>query len=124
MSLFFGERWDAPMVDDATQVPTPVGQLCLDCQEPILDGERGVVTPVITLPDSDLIGRYPSQEVPGAGYGVVIAPQHLECHLRSSMSHIYGQCHCFVAHPSVRAEALATLDAINAQRAGQGLGPL
>jgi len=33
VTRFFGERWDAPRVDDALQVGIPVGQQCPGCGE-------------------------------------------------------------------------------------------
>ena len=34
MTQFFGRRADAPRWDDATEILTPVGELCLHCEEP------------------------------------------------------------------------------------------
>lgn len=106
---FFGDRWDAPRVDHAVQVPTPVGELCLYCAEPIEDGDRGLLTPA-----------YLQQE---SGFGWSVEPLHLECDLRS-VSHLYRQCRCYVQHPTLRSEGLATLMVINETRREQGMGPL
>lgn len=39
---WFGKSWGAPACDPETHVPTPVGEKCLRCQEPILDGHQGL----------------------------------------------------------------------------------
>jgi hypothetical protein len=60
-------------------------------------------------------------------YGVTVLtvrPVHLECDLRSTLSHLMRQCHCFVQHATLRDEARATLAALNEHRRAQGLGPL
>lgn len=109
---FFGARWDAPMVDTAVDVPTTVGVPCLDCHEPIAAGDRGLLVPVMAGPGVEWACR------------AVISPVHLECHLRSTMSHVYGQCGCFVLERSLREEALGVLGAVNVMRAEHGMGPL
>lgn len=40
---YFGERWEASMLDDAVQAPTPVGELCVSCREAFVDGDRGLI---------------------------------------------------------------------------------
>lgn len=111
-TLFFGPRWDAPRVDHATQVDTPVGEVCLHCEEPIEAGDRGLLTPAL-LPN-----------VTDGGFGWVVRTIHLECDLRAVLSHTMRQCRCFAQHPTLRAEARATLAALNEQRREQGMGPL
>jgi len=109
-TYIFGRRWDSPQADDAEMVPTPIGQRCPYCDEPIVDGECGVLLP-----------RFDSEGKAG------VAPVHMECDLRSFLSHLLKTCACHgdgVEYPSVRAEALATLDAENARRAAHGLGPM
>lgn len=109
---FFGDRWDSPRVDNATQVRTPDGELCLHCQEPIELGDRGFMMPLVLGPSDE------------RDWNVVERPAHMECDLRSTLSHIFRQCHCFVQHPDLRTEARATLAAINAERARHGMGPM
>lgn len=47
---WFGEPWPtrearAPICgDDARRVDTPVGRLCVGCEDPVIDGERGLIT--------------------------------------------------------------------------------
>lgn len=78
--LFFGERWDAPVVDDATQVSTPVGQPCYVCDEAVVDGDRGFVRPTVRMVDGE----------PTAA----AEPVHAECDLRMVMGHQVGVCPC------------------------------
>lgn len=75
MQVYFGRRWDAPAFDDAIEIPTPVGQLCLWCGEPIEAGDNGSTM--------------------GSPTGV--QPVHLECFLRSLLGdvpHLEGRCLC------------------------------
>ena len=90
-------------------IPTPVGETCLHCDDPILEGERGVTMPLIAA------DRQPR-----------VAVYHWECHLRlivGSVRHQRGQCGCFTGdfsvdddadYPSRRAAAIAA--AIEFQR--------
>lgn len=43
MVSWFGKRHNAPIYEDTPQVTTPVGKKCLNCDEPILQGEDGFV---------------------------------------------------------------------------------
>lgn len=79
-TLFFGERWDAPAVDDATQVATPVGASCLWCDEEIVDGDRGFMRAAVTQTGADL------------------RAEHRECGFRAvvgSIGHLLKVCHCY-----------------------------
>lgn len=72
----FGPPWG----HDGEVVPTPVGEKCLWCEEPVVEGDRGVVTPFM---DTD---------------GQREAAQHRECLLRSifgSVGHQLKRCSCF-----------------------------
>ena len=80
-TLFFGQRWDAPIVDDARPTPTPVGQLCYDCCEPVQDGDRGFLRAVVRIGDD------------GQPFGSA-EPVHAECDLRGVLGHQVGVCHC------------------------------
>jgi hypothetical protein len=109
-TYYFGERWDAPLVDEAKQVPTPVGQTCYACGELIAEGDRGLMRGCMRLgEDGQPVGS--------------IEPVHVECDLRSVLGHQMGVCPC-TGHGSSRADALLTLDRLNAQRADDGMGPL
>ncbi len=80
-TVFFGERWDAPIVDHAMPAPTPVGQLCYDCGEPVEDGDRGFLRCVVRAgADGQTCG--------------VVEPVHAECDLRSVLGHTVGICPC------------------------------
>lgn len=77
----FGGSWTADGGHDVA-VPTPVGQPCLWCGEPIAEGDQGQVMPVVQ----------------GDGRGAVLRPAHRECVLRSvmgSVAHMEGRCSCF-----------------------------
>jgi hypothetical protein len=42
---WFGASWGAPVCDEATHLPTPVGDLCTECMVEIIDGDRGMLIP-------------------------------------------------------------------------------
>ena len=63
---FFGEPWPSGVCDDGIQVPTPVGEDCILCSTPILEGEQGSFM--------------------GSEKGLV--PAHKECSLRSVLGGI------------------------------------
>lgn len=114
----FGIRWDSPDAQLAVKVDTPVGELCIDCSEPIEPADRGLMWPVF-----DHIAHFTDVTTGNqkSTIAVRLRPVHLECSLRADLSHIFGQRG---QHASLRAEALATLAAINADRASEGHGPL
>ena len=91
MTTFFGERWDAPIVDDATQVPTPAGRRCYDCGEPIEGCDRGFV-------------RATASQTPSGGMVAEAVYIHAECDLRGVVGHIAGFCSC-TGYPPGRATA-------------------
>lgn len=76
MSYWFGDPWPSDTLrasvceNDTDKVATPVGQLCVPCQEPITMGDRGSL--------------YADGE-----------PAHVECSLRSVLGnhlHLGGLC--------------------------------
>lgn len=72
---WFGESWLAPINSSSPHVETPVGERCTHCEEPIDEGEQGVV------------------------YAGNTGAAHLECFLRDifgSVAHIRRECSCFV----------------------------
>jgi hypothetical protein len=77
MTIFFGQRWDAPIVDRARFVPTPVGQVCYLCDRPIHRGDQGFIRPLITEngPDRNL-------------------PVHRGCDMAVTIGHLFGICSC------------------------------
>jgi hypothetical protein len=77
----FGRPWGAPVCEDAPRVEVPVGQKCLWCQDPIEEGDSGVVTFCI---HADGTGTH--------------EPSHRDCHIRQavgSVGHQLGKCICF-----------------------------
>lgn len=73
----FGEKWAH---EDLETCATPVGEPCLYCEEPIAEGDKGVV-----MPFTDESG---TREV----------PEHRECFMRSifgSLGHLTGTCSCY-----------------------------
>ena len=77
---WFGKSFNAPMYEEMPEVPTPVGDECLGCCEPIEEGDIGITMPYL----SDAEPRR--------------VPFHIECHLRSALGGIAHQekrCICF-----------------------------
>ena len=77
---WFGESWGSGLNEDCDQQPTPVGEACLRCEEPIAEGDAGVTTMCMDE------------------RGARRAPHHLECWLRilfGSVAHQERRCSCF-----------------------------
>lgn len=81
MNHYFGSPWDAPFIAPARQVPTPVGESCLGCEEPIVEGDRGVLMPLAHVGDDG----QPAHRM---------AAEHRECFLLGVLGHLAGQCYC------------------------------
>jgi len=80
---YFGEPWNASIAE-GVQAPTPIGQPCIYCQEPIQDGDQGFLMPCIAAD--------PSRQDEMAGLAV---PVHAECLMRmvvGSVGHQTGRC--------------------------------
>jgi hypothetical protein len=45
ITRFFGQRWDAPIVNDARQVPNLLGEPCLLCDRTIKPDDQGFIRP-------------------------------------------------------------------------------
>jgi len=78
-TLWFGVAHGAPYETDTPHVPTPVGELCLWCEEPIAADDDGLIVPVFGAPEY----RH--------------APYHYECHLRGivgGLNHQMRRCTC------------------------------
>lgn len=83
---WFGEPYPsrehpAPIFELADEVPTPVGELCLYCDGPIFENDRGFSMPCGA--DED---------------GVIAAPEHFECFVRQifgSVAHQEKRCTCY-----------------------------
>lgn len=104
MNGYFGVRWNAPAFEDAVELPCPVGEKCLLCSQEVVDGESGVIT------------GYVDAEGNGG-----LAPQHIECFLRStlgSVAHLEMRCTCYggkvaeegLRAPNFRAQARETME--------------
>ncbi len=79
---WFGESWGAPLCGECEHVSTPVGELCVYCEEPIEANQAGVV-----MPAGDAHGHFAEK------------PEHYECFIRQivgSVAHITMQCSCYV----------------------------
>jgi hypothetical protein len=74
--IYFGPRWDAPMLDDAVRAKTPIGQPCLFCAEPIEGGDQGFMTIVVGTDDPEP------------------QPAHAECQALGIVGHDFGVCSC------------------------------
>lgn len=78
---FFGpEPWGPARDGEAVMVPSPIGELCSWCDEPILAGESGCITPYLGKDGTEL------------------QLQHRECLARTmmgSVGHQRGKCPCF-----------------------------
>lgn len=90
--MYFGEPWDAPMLADATRLPeTPWWAECLRCHEPFQDGDRGVVTPLLT---DGLSGPVDPRFMVGVFRAGTLVAHHRECLLASTVGHTVGVCAC------------------------------
>lgn len=101
-TLFFGPRWDAPIVDDAQPTPTPVGKPCYHCGEPVQAGDRGFLRAVVRMDEH------------GQPYGST-EPTHAECDLRGTVGHQVGVCHC-TGYDDSRATAKLVWQRVGEQR--------
>lgn len=121
VTVYFGERWDAPLLDGRIhQIPTPIGEQCLHCTEPIMEGDRGLLRTCIR----------DNASLAGLADGSV-EPTHLECDLRSSLGnakHLSGGCRytgdCQDEPGTMREQARAVLAYLNDQRRRAGMGPM
>lgn len=90
---YFGEKWDAPNWDDGIAIQVPVGRMCLLCEEPIDEGDSGVMSGHLRLAKP---GETPTGFMAnGDPYVSSAEPNHLECLLRSifgSAAHLEGRC--------------------------------
>lgn len=42
---WFGPTWGAPVCEDSQHLPAPVGEPCLYCESPFVDGDQGLTMP-------------------------------------------------------------------------------
>lgn len=76
---YFGPRWGG--TGDARQVPTPVGEPCIGCGVPVVEGDQGFLQTASSL---DGCG----------GWRTRVVPHHRECQLASTSGHLVGVCSC------------------------------
>lgn len=120
---YFGEKWDAPHLDEepdkvVVQIPTPVGEICPLCEEPVNDGDRGLMMPFVTTVDGDWVGKP--------------RPVHAECNLRQvlgSPAHLMGTCRCSGHNEppfagTRREEAQVVVRIVNRRRQRNHQGPI
>jgi hypothetical protein len=80
MTSWFGTRYAAFIYHDVDKIPTPVGKVCLYCEEAIDEGDDGFMMSVAAL------GEITQQ------------PIHRECMIRmtvGSVAHQMRTCSCF-----------------------------
>lgn len=88
--IYFGQPWNAPAVDDGVAGPTPVGEPCQHCGEPIAEGDQGFMINTVRLAED---GRTPVGS---------IEPTHRECLIRltvGSVECLQGRCQCATGAP-------------------------
>lgn len=76
---YFGERWNVPMLEDAEEHDTPVGDPCAHCDQAIRRGQQGIYRLHL--------------EADGNHW----RPVHRECDVRSVVGgyyHLLGDCIC------------------------------
>lgn len=83
MMIYFGERWNAPIVAAATPGETPIGTPCIYCEEAVREGDRGFIR------------------------GTQVS--HRECEVYGIFGHDYGVCGCTGYQPN-RTSALKLWD--------------
>lgn len=102
-TVFFGSRWDAPLLDGAEQTQTPVGKPCMRCTEPIVEGDRGLI-------------RVAVRQVPGGAFEGTSEPIHAECELIGVVGHTVGVCGCRGYDTATRAAARLTWERVGERR--------
>lgn len=94
---YFGAFWDRLREDAVVAVATPVGEACIECDEPIQEGEQGLMRPgAVRTGDGDK-------------YSLTSLPLHRECELTGILSHHAKACGCFEPGISRRESGRRTL---------------
>lgn len=96
MERWFGDSWGAPACEAEAHIRTPIGQSCLYCKEPILEGQQGLIQHVV--------------RVRTEGMAVSEEPIHLDCFLRGVRPHGRECPRCRGKRRSEHAEGCAWLD--------------
>ena len=97
--IYFGPAWDAPALDNAEQVPTPVGETCPLCPDQITETDRGFLRGAVTTE------------------GWSVRPTHALCEMLTTFGHSFGICGCSGFTPCERARN-ELLAAISTRSAG------
>ncbi len=84
--VYFGPRWDVPVLDNAVEVDTPVGKTCYWCDELIVRGDRGFVEASLK------VERSPTDD--NDTTAKVVTQVHAECRLDEFCGHNVGLCRC------------------------------
>jgi hypothetical protein len=85
---WFGKNWGGSICETTSQVPIPVGELCIHCDEPVEKSDDGIIMPVVGM----RVGEYTPDPRPN------YAPMHLACFMRDvvgSVGHQNKTCSCF-----------------------------
>lgn len=72
MVNWFGAYWGAFICNDCPRTAVPIGLLCLGCEKPIGDGDRGVT----------MLGGNFDEKFIVPGSNPVRVAFHLDCHMR------------------------------------------
>ncbi len=70
MVRWFGKSWGAPCCAEDEHAPTPIGEPCARCREPVLLGHQGLIVPAFSLEKGPHAIAY-----------------HLDCYLQSVLRH-------------------------------------
>jgi hypothetical protein len=77
VTAWFGRTWHAP-INDGPWVATPVGELCLYCEQPIEEDDSGVLMGVVV---SALVNLDPPADPSARESSYTMRPEHRKCFL-------------------------------------------
>lgn len=80
---YCGPRFDAPIMEDAIQVATPIDEACMVCRGPIAEGDSALRGLVMTA----------DNEAP-TGLVAELRWTHAECYALGTVGHVFGVCRC------------------------------
>lgn len=105
--LRFGRAWDSPACDDSREEPTPLGVLCLNCDKPVEDGDRGWLRAATGFDDPRYAvdGAVNFYSINGTRTPLIISAVHAECDLIRMAGHELKVCSCTGYDTSSRADA-------------------
>lgn len=85
-NAYFGECWNPHIATSHDKAETPVGEPCSYCEEPIEEGDQGIIMPHVESVVDDKVAS------------ARMRPTHLDCFLRQvlgSVGHQLHKCSCF-----------------------------